>query len=169
MGIRSLFIPPFIPPREEDLLSSALSTHVGEREIPGDFCPSPNWPFVAPGIWGPHNAVSPKYAGNVQEIYDGRITVPVLWIRGSHDQVVSDRSTSDVGYLGLLGLIPDWPGEEIYPPQPMISQTRAVLQKYKTAGGSYQEVVIEDAAHIPFIEKPEEFNLVLHNFLTGWC
>jgi pimeloyl-ACP methyl ester carboxylesterase len=164
-GIRSLFIHPFIPAREESFLSSVLATHIGERDIPGDFAPSQNWPFVAPGIWGPHNAVSPKYIDDVTKIYDGRITVPVLWIRGSHDQVISDQSTSDVGYLGKLGAIPDWPGEDIYPPQPMIRQTRAVLEKYKATGGSYQEVVIENAAHIPFIEKPDEFNRVFHSFL----
>ena len=33
--------------------------------------------------------------------------------------------------------------------------------------GSYKEVVIEDAGHAPFIEKPEEFNEVLHAHLRG--
>jgi pimeloyl-ACP methyl ester carboxylesterase len=166
-GIRSLFIDPFIPEREEELLSSLLSTHIDEQGIPGDFVPSPNWPYVAPGIWGPHNAVSPKYTGEVNRIYDGRISVPVLWIRGSHDQVVSDQSTSDVGYLGKLGILPGWPGEDIYPPQPMISQTRVVLEHYAAAGGTYKEVIIQNAAHIPFIEKPDEFNAIFHSFLDS--
>jgi len=90
-----------------------------------------------------------------------------LWIRGSHDRVVSDQSTSDIGYLGKIGVIPDWPGEEIYPPQPMLSQTRSVLEKYSAAGGTYQEVVIENTAHIPFIEKPDEFNGIFHSFLKS--
>ncbi len=167
LGIRSLFIHPFIPAREEALLSSVLATHIGEQEIPGDYVVSPNWPFVAPGIWGPHNAVSPKYAGEVKRIYDGRISVPVLWIRGSHDRIVSDQSTSDIGYLGKIGLIPDWPGEDIYPPQPMLSQTRSFLDKYSASGGTYQEVVIENTAHIPFIEKPDKFNGILHSFLES--
>jgi len=166
-GVRSLFIHPFVPAREEAFLSSVLATHIGEQEIPGDYVPSPNWPFVAPGNWGPHNAISPKYMGDVNKIHDGRITAPILWIRGSHDQVISDQSTSDVGYLGMLGVIPGWPGEDIYPPQPMISQTRAVLEKYQAAGGSYKEIVIKDAAHIPFIEKPNEFNVILHSFLRS--
>lgn len=166
-SIRALFVPPFLPPREEILLSSVLATHVGEQDNPGDHQPSPNWPFVAPGIWGPYNAASPKYAVDVHEIYDGRITVPVLWIRSSHDQVISDQSTSDVGYLGKQGLIPDWPGEEVYPPQPMVSQTRAVLEKYKEGGGSYNEVVIQEVNHIPFIEKPDEFNAHFHSFLVS--
>jgi len=49
----------------------------------------------------------------------------------------------------------------------MLGQTRAVLEKYAAAGGSYEEVVIEDAEHAPFIEKPEEFKEVLHAPLRG--
>jgi len=165
-GIRSLFIAPFVPEREEALLSSVLSTHLGEQDIPGDFVPSPNWPFVAPGNWGPHNAVSPKYADDIKGLYDGRISVPVLWLRGSHDQVVSDQSRSDIGCLGKQGFIPGWPGEEIYPPQPMLKQTRHVLGNYQKAGGSYREVIIEDTAHIPFIERPDEFSRYLAEFIS---
>ncbi len=167
VSMRGLFIEPFVPPREEELLTSVLSIHLGERAFPGDHVPSPNWPHMAPGIWGPANATSPKYAGDVTQIYDGRLTAPVLWIRGSHDQVVSDTSTSDPGFLGQIGLIPGWPGERIFPPQPMLKQTRAVLERYAAAGGGYQEMVIQDAAHIPFIEKPDEFNAVLHEHIRG--
>jgi pimeloyl-ACP methyl ester carboxylesterase len=167
VSLRGLFIDPFIPPREEELLTSVLSIHLGERAFPGNHVPSPNWPYVAPGVWGPANAMSPKYAGEVAQIYDGRLKVPVLWIRGGHDSVVSDTSTSDPGFLGQMGLIPGWPGEEIYPPQPMLKQTRAVLERYAAAGGAYREVVIQDAAHIPFIEKPDAFNEVLHEQIGG--
>jgi len=167
VGMRGLFVEPFIPPREEELLSSLLSIHIGERDFPGDSVPSPNWPYVAPGVWGPANAMSPKYAGDVSKIYDGRLTVPVLWIRGSHDQVVSDASTSDPGFLGKIGVIPGWPGEDVFPPQPMLRQTRAVLEKYAATGGSYREVVIQDAGHIPFIEKPQEFNAAFHAHIAG--
>jgi pimeloyl-ACP methyl ester carboxylesterase len=48
----------------------------------------------------------------------------------------------------------------------MLGQTRAVLEKYAASGGSYQEVVIEDAGHLPFIEKPEEFNKAFHVHIT---
>ena len=165
VGIRGLFNPQFIPDREEELLSSLLSIHLGEQDYPGDSTPSPNWPYVAPGVWGPNNAMSPKYMDDVSEIYDGRLKLPVLWLRGSHDQTISDTSISDPGFLGKMGHIPDWPGDEIYPPQPMLRQTRAVLEKYAAAGGSYQEIVIENAAHIPFIEKPEAFNEVFHKHI----
>jgi pimeloyl-ACP methyl ester carboxylesterase len=44
----------------------------------------------------------------------------------------------------------------------MVGQTRAVLEKYAAAGGEYQEVVIKDAGHLPFIEKPDEFDRAFH-------
>lgn len=165
VSMRGLFMEGFIPPREEELLTSVLSIHLGEQDYPGDHVPSPNWPFVAPGIWGAGNATSPKYVGDISTLWGGRIQIPVLWIRGSHDQVISDTSTSEPGYLGKLGLIPGWPGDEVFPPQPMLRQTRGILDKFAAAGGSYQEVVIQNAAHIPFIEQPEAFNRVLHAHL----
>ncbi|MCC7446645.1 MAG: alpha/beta hydrolase [Anaerolineae bacterium] len=154
--------PPFVPAREEDLLSSMLSEHVGDQAYPGDMVPSPNWPNAAPGVYGPSNALSPKYVGDVSKLYRIDPKPPILWVRGSHDQIVSDQSLFDVGTLGALGAIPGWPGMDIYPSQPMVSQTRAVLEKYAAAGGTYREVVIQDTGHTPYIEKPGEFNAVFH-------
>jgi pimeloyl-ACP methyl ester carboxylesterase len=165
VSMRGLFMDPFIPPREEELLTSVLAIHLGERAFPGDHVPSSHWPYVAPGVWGPANAMSPKYAGDIAPLYDIKPKIDVLWIRGSHDQVVSDTSLSDPGYLGQLGLIPGWPGEDVFPPQPMLRQTRAVLERYAAAGGSYREVVIQNAAHIPFMERPDAFNAALHAHL----
>ena len=36
VSMRGLFIPPFIPRREEELLSSVFATHIGDQDIPGD-------------------------------------------------------------------------------------------------------------------------------------
>ena len=160
-----VFKPPFVPEREEDLLSSMLSIHLGEQDNPGDVVPSPNWPYVAPGLWGSANALSPKYAGDVHRLYAAEPKVDVLWVRGSHDLAVSDRAASDPGTLGSLGLIPNWPGMEVYPPQPMLGQIRHVLDRYAAVGGSYREIVIEGAGHAPFIEKPEAFNAALHDHI----
>jgi pimeloyl-ACP methyl ester carboxylesterase len=168
MALRVLvFKPPFISAREEDLLTSMFTIHLGEQDNPGDFVPSANWPHVAPGVWGSANALSPKYVGDVSRLYSAEPKVDVLWIRGSHDVAVSDAANSCPGHLGSLGLIPNWPGMDVYPPQPMLSQTRAVLDEYQRAGGSYREVVIQDAGHTPFIEKPEEFNALLHEHLAS--
>ena len=150
--------PPFRPEREEALLSSLLSEKVGPEKYPGDSVPSANWPGVAPGKYGPINALSPKYIGNTIERFLATSHKPyVLWVRGSDDQIVSDNSMFDFGTLGQLAAVPDWPGAEIFPPQPMLEQTRFVLEKYQTRGGAYQEIVIEDTGHTPFIEKPRVF------------
>ena len=47
------------------------------------------------------------------------------------------------------------------PPQPMVSQTRAVLDRYAAAGGSYREVVLPDVGHSPHVERPQEFAVAL--------
>jgi len=160
-----VYKPPNIPEREEELLSAALSTHLGEQDYPGDKASSPNWPFVAPGKWGINNALSPKYAGDMEALYAAEPKLSILWLRGSHDLAVSDTSASDPGTLGAMGLLPGWPGAEVYPSQPMLSQIRAVLDKYAAGGGSYQEVVLEEAAHAPYLEQLEAFNEAFHEHI----
>ena len=167
-AIRMLLVkPPFISPREEELLSSMLTTQIGDKEVPGDAVQSPHWPHMAPGVWGASNATSPKYQKNIEKIIEMEPKSPILWVRGSDDLVVSDSAASDPGYLGRLGMLPGWPGEEAYPPQPMVGQTRAVLDKYAENGGTYKEVVIDDTGHVPFLEKPELFNKELLQHLEG--
>ncbi|MFT3766095.1 MAG: alpha/beta hydrolase [Minicystis sp.] len=159
--------PPFRPAHEEDLLTSLLSQHVGPDRYPGDAVPSPHWPGVAPGKWGPINAASPKYVGDsVARFVAAPSKPPILWVRGADDQIVSDASLFDVGTLGKLGFLPGWPGDAAHPPQPMVAQTRAVLDRYASAGGRYREVVIADAGHTPYVEKPEEFMRALCGFLV---
>jgi pimeloyl-ACP methyl ester carboxylesterase len=158
--------PPFKPAREEELLSSLLSEHVGEQEYPGDSVPSANWPFVAPGKFGPANALSPLYAGDVSRLNQISPKPPVLWVRGADDQIVGDASLFDMGTLGAYGVIPGWPGADVYPSQPMVSQTRAVLEAYQAHGGSYQEIVLPDTGHTPYIERPVEFNAAFHQHIS---
>ncbi len=159
--------PPFRPPREEDLLSSMNSEHVGGEQYPGDYVPSSNWPGTAPGVWGPINALSPKYAGDVSKLYRITPKPDVLLIWGSDDQIISDFSFSDIGTLGKLGFIPGYPGEEVVPPQPMVSQTKDVMRRYVEAGGNVSEHTIPDTGHTPYIEKPADFNALLHPFLRA--
>jgi len=149
--------PPFKPEREEDLLSSLLTEKIGEQKYPGDFVPSENWPNVAPGKFGPINALSPKYVGDSVDRFVNASSKPtMLWVRGDSDQIVGDNSLFDFGTLGQLGLIPGWPGEEVYPPQPMVGQTRHILEQYQANGGSFEEVVIAETGHSPYIEKSDE-------------
>ena len=159
--------PPFIPAREDALIDAMLATHLGNQDSPGDFVPSPNWPYVAPGRWGAANALSPKYVDDVKRLYAAKPKVDVLWIRGSHDLAVSNNAASDPATVGAAGLLPNWPGPDVYPPQPMIDQTRDVLEKYAAGGGSYREVVMQGTGHVPYIEKLDEFNTLLHAQLVG--
>jgi pimeloyl-ACP methyl ester carboxylesterase len=153
--------PPFKPAREEDLLTSLMTEKVGDQKYPGDFVPSDNWPNVAPGKFGPINALSPKYVGDTVKNFVASANKPhILWVRGDSDQIVGDNSLFDFGTLGMLGAVPGWPGADVYPPQPMVGQTRFVLDQYKDNGGSYEEVVIAEAGHSPYIEHPEEFMAV---------
>jgi len=63
--------------------------------------------------------------------------------------------------------VPGYPGEEVFPAQPMIGQTRAFFEKYASKGGTFEERVIDNAGHGCFIEKPEEFNAFFHAFLKS--
>lgn len=151
--------------REEAFLDAALLERTGTDRYPGDLTPSANWPNVAPGALGPINAGAPKYF-NVSGIVNLPQKPPVLWVRGDGDQIVSDTSFFDFGTLGQFGFVPGWPGADVFPPQPMVSQTRAVLDTYKANGGQYTELVL-DAGHAPHIEKPEEFLKAFVAFLEG--
>ena len=157
--------PPFKAEREEEFLEAALLEKTGPERYPGDFTSSPNWPNVAPGKWGPINATSPMYF-NTSAIADLNPKPPVLWMRGDSDQIVSDNSLFDFGTLGKLGFVPGWPGDEIYPPQPMVSQMRSVMERYKANGGSYQEVLIENTGHSLHIERPDHVAEILIDFLA---
>jgi len=161
------FKPPFkgTPEQEERWLTGMLSTRTGADWYPGDATTSANWPMVAPGTRGFANAMSAKYH-NVSAFAAVGPKLPVLWVRGADDQIVSDTSFFDLAFLGSLGFVPGWPGIDACPPQPMVSQMRAVLEAYRTGGGEYEEVVIADAAHSPFIEKPEEFKAAFFKLIS---
>lgn len=151
---------------EDDYVAAMCTTAVGDDNYPGDSTPSENWPGVAPGERGVLNAVSPKYF-DASGLADVDPKPPVLWIRGGDDQIVADASFFDAGYLGQLGEIPGWPGEEAFPPQPMVAQTRDVLEAYADDGGTYEEEVLEGVGHSPHVERPERFRSLLTSFVSG--
>jgi pimeloyl-ACP methyl ester carboxylesterase len=160
------FKPPFrLPQEEEDIgVSSMLEMRISEDHYPGDAQTSPNWPGVAPGARGVNNALSPKYC-NLSGFANISPRPKVLWVRGADDSIVSDTSFYDFGFLGQLGLVPGWPGAEVFPPQPMVGQMRAVLEAYKQNGGQYEELVFAECGHSPHLEKPEAFDKALHAFI----
>jgi pimeloyl-ACP methyl ester carboxylesterase len=164
------FKPPFrVPPEREDVyVAEVLSSSLEPGGYPGDQTTSPSWPGIAPGKLGMNNAISPAYC-NLSAFAAIDPKPPVLWIRGADDQVVSDTSAFDLGHLGKLGAVAGWPGDEVYPPQPMLRQVRAVLEAYREAGGSVREIVLPDVGHSPHIEAPEKFRAALLEFvIRAW-
>ena len=158
--------PPDIPEREDALLDAMFEVKLGDHGLPGDKTASPNWPFVAPGSFGPSNAMSPKWIGDlVERILAGEPKVEVLWIYGNNDVAVSDSAASDPGTWGPQGLLPGFPGSEAYPPQPMMGQIRKVLDDYTERGGSYREVAVAGSGHVPFLTHQDEFNNAFHAYL----
>jgi len=160
------FKPPFRVDKErEDLfVAEILKMKTGDDCYPGDMTQSPNWPAVAPGKRGMNNAIAPLYM-NLSTFADISPRPDVLWLRGNDDQIVSDTSLFDFGFLGQLGAVPGWPGAKVYPPQPMLAQTRAVLDAYRAHGGKYREEVLDGVGHSPHIEAPEAFRSLLITFL----
>lgn len=159
------FKPPFRSPREDVFVEEMLTTYCSPNNYPGDLVPSENWPLVGPGTRGVNNALSPKYL-NQRAFASLPVRLPVLWIRGDADQIVSDTSLFDLCMLGQLGAIPGWPGAESHPPQPMVSQLRALLEEYALNGATYREVILHDCGHSPHIEQPAAFNTALFDFLS---
>lgn len=157
--------PPFEPEHADMFVESMLSTRVGDEHYPGDLVPSEGWPGVAPGRSGVLNTMAPTHF-RLDDLHTIDPKPPIRWIRGAADQIISDTSMFDLANLGALGAVPEWPGEATHPPQPMIAQTRTVLDRYAAAGGTYDEIIIANAGHSPHIERPAEFNAALREILA---
>ncbi|WP_308491778.1 alpha/beta fold hydrolase [Microbacterium terrisoli] len=159
--LRSSYVSPEYATAQEDVwVASMLSTKTGEDNYPGDSVTSTSWPGFAPGGRGVLNTMAPKYF-NVSSIVDIVVKPPILWVHGTADAIVSDASSFDLNQLGKMGIIPGWPGDDVAPPQPMVSQTRDVLEAYRAAGGGVIELQIEGAGHAPHLERPGVFRRAL--------
>jgi pimeloyl-ACP methyl ester carboxylesterase len=160
--------PPFELPAEleDELVDAMLQMAIGDEGYPGDAAASPNWPGTAPGERGVNNAISPRYfdVSGFAQVTD---QPAVLWIRGDSDQIVSDTSLVDLGYLGQIGAVPGWPGAGLYPAQPMVGQMREVLDRYRAAGGRATEHVLAGCGHSPHLEQPAEFHALVGDFMAS--
>ncbi|WP_426516418.1 alpha/beta fold hydrolase [Diaminobutyricibacter sp. McL0618] len=152
----SYVVPGFVSEHEDIWVESMLSTKTGVDNYPGDGVPSENWPGFAAGTRGVLNTMAPRYL-DLSGIVDLEPKPPLTWIHGANDLIVSDTSYFDLNYLGELGVIPGWPGAEVAPAQPMVTQTRRVFEAYASAGGTFQELVLENCGHSPHLEYPEAF------------
>ena len=161
--VRTLFFPTPEAVRDEDtLMEGILGARLGDDHYPGDSTPSPHWPGMAPGTRGVLNAISPRHFG-WSGFPEAGCRAPLLWVHGDRDAIVSDTAMTDIGHLGALGYVPGWPGEELFPAQPMVRQTRDVLARCPQA----REHLMPGAGHFPYTERPEEFAALLHAHLAG--
>ena len=162
--LRSFYVAPgslpLDPGLEDAFVASMNTTRIGEDNYPGNFLAVGAWPGVAPGTRGVLNTLAPTVF-DVSGIVDLAPKPPILWIRGDADQIVSDTSVFDLAFLGSVGAVPGWPGADDFPPQPMVTQTRSVLDRYAATGGAYREVVFPDVGHSPHVERPQEFAVAL--------
>ncbi len=151
---------------EDMLVAEILKASIGDGGYPGDMTTSEHWPGVAPGTTGILNALSGKYC-RWDDIVDIDDKPPILWTHGSADLVVSDNSMFEMGALGKLGAVPGWPGEDEYPPQPMVSQIDAVLDRYAAGGGSVRKEMFEGSGHGPHVDAADRWLAAFRDFLAS--
>jgi pimeloyl-ACP methyl ester carboxylesterase len=154
------------PEREEVLLNELLKSRTGDDGYPGEATPSENWPGTAPGTRGILNALSPKHC-DWSGIVELDPKPPILWTHGTADIVVADGSAWELGTLGQAGHVPGWPGEDAFPPQPMITQIRDVLERYREAGGRVEIEMFEGSGHFPPIDAQERWSATFFAFLDS--
>ena len=154
---------------DHPLLDGMMMLAEGPGGFPGVVEKTTNWPGYAPGDSGIVNAISPKHLNGLRDdvVKSGSSGVPVLWLRGSEDRIVSDKSDSDPAVHGMMGLIPNWPGNETAPPQPMLRQTRSMLNEYATQGGKFEEKILPGLGHCPYIEDPAATWEAIRQFLES--
>jgi pimeloyl-ACP methyl ester carboxylesterase len=145
---------------EDIWVESMLTTKTGDDNYPGDSMPAEAWPGFAAGGRGVLNTLAPTNF-DTTAIVDLAAKPAVLWVHGVEDAIVSDGSFFDLNMLGKVGVIPGWPGDEIAPPQPMVAQTRAVLDRYRDAGGAFTELALEDSGHAPHLDQAAAFDAAL--------
>lgn len=162
----SYWAPSFqLPAAGEDyLVEEILKSRTGDDGYPGTYLPSGNWPGVAPGTRGILNALSGKYC-DWSAIVGLDPRPPILWTHGSVDIVVADGSPWEMGTLGQLGQVPNWPGPDGFPPQQMVSQIHAVLERYAAAGGRVQIEMFKGSGHFPVIDAADRWRALFFDFL----
>ncbi len=152
--------------REDMLVDEILKSVIGDDGYPGDATASSNWPTIAPGTRGILNALSGKYCD-----WSGIVGIdpkpPVLWTHGTADIVVADGSAWEMGTLGKMGVIPGWPGEEVFPPQQMVTQIRNVLERYGATGGRVRMEMFEGSGHGPIFDAADRWSELLFEFLAS--
>ena len=66
-----------------------------------------------------------------------------------------------------MGLIPGWPGEEEFPPQPMVDQIADVLARYVNASGSVRTEMMEGSGQGPLFDAADRWREIFFEFVGG--
>jgi hypothetical protein len=56
---------------------------------------------------------------------------------------------------------------DAFPPQPMVAQIRAVLERYRAAGGRVEMEMFADSGHFPPIDAAERWSATFFGFLES--
>jgi len=150
------------------LLDGMFRMATGAGFYPGDVQKSDYWPYFAPSKSGPANAVSSAYNRWIVPLIlqiEPAHRPQLLWVHGTDDKLVSDQSMSDAGTHGKLGLLPDWPGMSLFPPQPMYSQIQRFVDLYDSDQKITQTVLLDEVGHCPHIECVEKTATLICDFL----
>lgn len=144
------------PSVREKFIDGMLKCKVGPDMFQGDVTQASVWPFVAAGTKGVANTMAAPYC-NLSPLADIKNQIPILWIYGDKDLIVSDYCFGDLAVLGKSGMVQGYPGDDVFPNQPMVSQMRYVLEKYRKNGGTYFEVMVEGAGHGVMLDHEARF------------
>lgn len=164
---RSSYVAAGYRTEHEDLwVASMLTTMTGDGNYPGDSTPTTAWPGFAPGRTGVLNTMAPTHL-DLTAVVDLDPKPPIAWVRGIDDAIVSDATFFDLNMLGKVGIVPGWPGDDIAPPQPMVTATRRVFDRYRDRGGEVREHAWEGVGHSPHLERVEEFATIIEALRSG--
>ncbi len=154
-----------LPPElREKYIDSVLQCKLGDDMCQGNSIPCAQWPYAMGGDKGVSNTMSVQYC-DLSGLARVQPKMPILWIRGDKDVMVSDQSACDVAVLGQLGYLPGYPGPEVFPSQPMVAQTRYVLEQYRADGGQYEEKVISGGGRGCMLDHEDRFAALLLEFI----
>lgn len=150
--------------QREKYIDSILLCKTGDDMCQGDSIPCAQWPYAKSGAKGVSNTMSVQYC-DLSALADVQPQMPILWIRGDKDVMVSDHSVCDVAVLGQMGVLPGYPGADQFPPQPMVEQMRYVLERYRTVGGRYEEQLISGSGHGCMLDHEDRVVALLQKFI----
>ncbi len=158
------FKPPFKVTKdiEDMLVEGILQMKLGEDYYPGNFKQTELWPYILPSDKGILNTMSPVYC-NLSGLSDIENKINITWVKGEYDIITSNNSMCDLPFLGSLGYLPNYPGKEEFPWQPMNDQIKYVLDNYQSNGGCYDFFELKDCGHSCFIEKEDDFVTIIKN------